>query len=162
MRPTSRLLQHALRLTLFTHENCSLCVDVKEVMARVWDRRPFNYSEVDIHAPENQKWRSLYEFDIPVVRALLRKCSRSYLSLQPGPHRQNSCTVLQRGRYYCSGSQVEASLHRSRARESHGRGREGMILLRLASSELDKQLRGRGRDCRSPLRETDPVDTFAS
>lgn len=67
MKPTPRLLQHALRLTLFTHEHCSLCVNVKDVMAKVWDRRHFEYGEVDILAPENQKWKSLYEFDIPVV-----------------------------------------------------------------------------------------------
>jgi hypothetical protein len=42
-------------------------VDVKAVMSKVWDRRHFEYSEVDIHASENRKWRHLYEFDIPVV-----------------------------------------------------------------------------------------------
>lgn len=77
MKPTPKLLQHALRLTLFTHEHCSLCVNVKDVMAKVWDRRHFEYGEVDILAPENQKWKSLYEFDIPVVsssvNAVLRK-----------------------------------------------------------------------------------------
>lgn len=36
-------------------------------MAKVWDRRHFEYGEVDILASENQKWKSLYEFDIPVV-----------------------------------------------------------------------------------------------
>lgn len=67
MRATTRLLQHTLRLTLFTHEHCSLCVDVKSVMSRVWDRRHFDYKEIDILASENSKWKKLYEFDIPVV-----------------------------------------------------------------------------------------------
>ncbi|CAK3959260.1 Hypothetical predicted protein [Lecanosticta acicola] len=36
-------------------------------MSRVWDRRHFEYGEVDILAPENKGWKHLYEFDIPVV-----------------------------------------------------------------------------------------------
>ena len=71
MRAASRLLQHSLRLTLFTHEHCGLCVDVKAVMSRVWDRRHFEYKEIDILAPENGRWKQLYEFDIPVVIRLL-------------------------------------------------------------------------------------------
>lgn len=67
MRVASRLLQHSLRLTFFTHEHCTLCQPVKDVMSTVWDRRPFEYEEIDILAPENNKWKQLYEFDIPVV-----------------------------------------------------------------------------------------------
>lgn len=67
MRAASRLLQHSLRLTFFTHEHCTLCKPVKDVMSTVWDRRPFEYEEIDILAPENNKWKQLYEFDIPVV-----------------------------------------------------------------------------------------------
>jgi hypothetical protein len=67
MRQSMRLLQHSLRLTLFTHEHCSLCVDVKAVMSKVWDRRHFEYSEVDIKAPDQKHWHHLYELDIPVV-----------------------------------------------------------------------------------------------
>jgi hypothetical protein len=70
MRASIRLLQHSLRLTLFTHQHCSLCVDVKNVMSRVWDRRHFEYAEVDILDPQNSKWKHLYEFDIPVVLGL--------------------------------------------------------------------------------------------
>ncbi|EMF16864.1 uncharacterized protein SEPMUDRAFT_137601 [Sphaerulina musiva SO2202] len=67
MRAASRLLQHSLRLTFFTHEHCTLCQPVKDVMSTVWDRRPFGYEEIDILAPENNKWKQLYEFDIPVL-----------------------------------------------------------------------------------------------
>ncbi|KAF2211469.1 hypothetical protein CERZMDRAFT_43334 [Cercospora zeae-maydis SCOH1-5] len=67
MRAASRLLQHSLRLTLFTHDRCSLCVDAKGVMSRVWDRRHFEYREVDILADENARWNELYVHDIPVV-----------------------------------------------------------------------------------------------
>ena len=37
-------------------------------MSKVWDRRHFEYGEVDILAPENKQWKSLYELEIPVVR----------------------------------------------------------------------------------------------
>lgn len=63
-------MQHSLRLTLFTHDRCSLCDSVKGVMSKVWDRRHFEYKEVDILAPENKQWMSLYELEIPVVRRL--------------------------------------------------------------------------------------------
>ncbi|KJY00036.1 glutaredoxin domain containing protein [Zymoseptoria brevis] len=67
MRPSTKMLQHSLRLTLFTHDTCSLCVDAQAVMSKVWDRRRFEYTEVNIKAPDQTKWRHLYEFDIPVV-----------------------------------------------------------------------------------------------
>lgn len=71
MRVTPRLAQLPLRLTLFTHDHCSLCVPVKDAMSRVWDRRHFEYREVDILDPKNSKWKSLYEFDIPVVGLIM-------------------------------------------------------------------------------------------
>ncbi|EME49261.1 hypothetical protein DOTSEDRAFT_58505 [Dothistroma septosporum NZE10] len=67
MHATVRSMQHSLRLTLFTHDHCSLCNNVKGVMSKVWDRRHFAYSEVDILAPQNKHWKSLYGFEIPVV-----------------------------------------------------------------------------------------------
>lgn len=36
-------------------------------MSRVWDRRHFEYGEVDIKAADQAKWKHLYEFDVPVV-----------------------------------------------------------------------------------------------
>ena len=61
---------------MFTRPNCSLCVDVKKVMAKVWERRPFEYDEIDVM--KQQKWKALYEFDVPVVRSLCyRKQHRS-------------------------------------------------------------------------------------
>lgn len=36
-------------------------------MSRVWDKRPFEYREVDIKAKGMEKWKGLYEFDVPVV-----------------------------------------------------------------------------------------------
>ena len=55
-------------MTLFIRQNCSLCTDAKDVMSKVWDRRPFEYTEIDVMAPGQTKWKNLYEFDTPVVR----------------------------------------------------------------------------------------------
>lgn len=62
--------QWSLRHTLFIRQNCSLCTDAKEVMSKVWDRRPFEYTEIDVMAPGQTKWKNLYEFDTPVVSVL--------------------------------------------------------------------------------------------
>lgn len=67
MRASSRLLQQACRITLFTRENCGLCTRAKSALSAVWDSRPFDYREVDIVRPEAQRWRDLYDFDVPVV-----------------------------------------------------------------------------------------------
>jgi len=73
MRATAALCQQAIRLTLFTRAHCSLCVDAKNVLSKVWDRRPFDYDEVDVMAAKREKWKALYEFDTPVVRPDPRK-----------------------------------------------------------------------------------------
>ncbi|OQO12216.1 hypothetical protein B0A48_02857 [Cryoendolithus antarcticus] len=71
MRPTIRLLsvdharQWAVRLTFFTRPNCGLCNDAKDVMAKVWQRRPFEFTEVNVM--KHPKWKALYEFDTPVL-----------------------------------------------------------------------------------------------
>ncbi|CZT22679.1 uncharacterized protein RCC_08384 [Ramularia collo-cygni] len=36
-------------------------------MSKVWDKRPFEYKEVDIKARDMEKWKALYEFDVPVL-----------------------------------------------------------------------------------------------
>ncbi|KAK8048609.1 glutaredoxin domain-containing protein [Apiospora phragmitis] len=68
MRATTRLFQHATRITLFTRENCGLCVQAKSVLSSVKASRPFDYEEVDIIKDESiPRWRDLYEFDVPVI-----------------------------------------------------------------------------------------------
>lgn len=69
MRPAARLLQyqHAIRITLFTRQNCSLCTNAKQTLSTVWDKRPFIYKEIDVMIPEAKSWRDIYEFDTPVV-----------------------------------------------------------------------------------------------
>lgn len=70
MRATSALRQWCLRLTFFTRSNCSLCTDAKHVISNVWQRRPFEYTQIDVMAPKQDKWKALYEYDAPVVRWL--------------------------------------------------------------------------------------------
>ncbi|KAL0938846.1 glutaredoxin domain-containing protein [Colletotrichum truncatum] len=67
--PTRRLLQQAqtCRITLFTRDNCGLCLRAKSALSNVWDRRPFNFKEIDITAPEAKRWKDLYDFDVPVI-----------------------------------------------------------------------------------------------
>jgi glutaredoxin len=67
MRSTAILLRQTLRLTLFTRPNCSLCDDAKGVLSKVWDRRPFEYDEVNVMDSKQGKWKAVYEFDTPVV-----------------------------------------------------------------------------------------------
>ncbi|KAI9862483.1 MAG: hypothetical protein M1813_004334 [Trichoglossum hirsutum] len=67
MKPTLQLLQQALRITLFTRANCSLCDNAKVVLSRVWEKRPFEYHEIDVMKPEGRAWKDLYEFDTPVI-----------------------------------------------------------------------------------------------
>lgn len=33
----------------------------------MWDKRSFDYKEIDVMKLEEKKWRDLYEFDTPVV-----------------------------------------------------------------------------------------------
>lgn len=75
MRVTNRLFQQACRITLFTRENCGLCTQAKSVLSDVWDRRPFEFQEVDIvKSQQIPRWRDLYEFDVPVVRSISYSC----------------------------------------------------------------------------------------
>jgi len=69
MRATTVLRRFTCRLTLFTRKNCSLCDDAKKVLSNVWDRRPFEYDEIDVMETSQEKWKALYEFDTPVVSA---------------------------------------------------------------------------------------------
>ena len=67
MHPTIRLLQHSLRLTLFTRLNCSLCETAKVTVSKLQAKRTFEYSEIDVMASGQESWKRVYEFDTPVV-----------------------------------------------------------------------------------------------
>ena len=67
MHHSVRFLQQACRITLFTRANCSLCINAKNTLSRVWDTRPFDYKEIDVMTQGAKNWRDIYEFDTPVV-----------------------------------------------------------------------------------------------
>jgi hypothetical protein len=64
-RATSCLLD--CRITFFTRSPCGLCNAAKDVVQKVKAQRPFAYQEVNVMAPGQERWKSLYEFDTPVV-----------------------------------------------------------------------------------------------
>lgn len=70
MRVTARLLQ-SCRVTFFTRKNCGLCTNARKVLADVWEKQPFVFSEIDIVKPEHKSWKDKYDFDVPVVSCIL-------------------------------------------------------------------------------------------
>ncbi|KAF2428855.1 hypothetical protein EJ08DRAFT_551533, partial [Tothia fuscella] len=65
MKPTTRLFQQC-HITLFTRQNCSLCTDAKQVLSNVWDKRPFQFKEIDVMTAKDEQWK-MYQFDTPVI-----------------------------------------------------------------------------------------------
>ena len=52
------------RLTLYTHDSCSLCDEALEQIAHLKTR--FTLETVDILHPDNKPWKRQYRYDIPV------------------------------------------------------------------------------------------------
>lgn len=67
MRVSFALRVSAVRLTLFTRANCGLCDVAKSRIVEVQNNRQLDYTEIDIMDPGQQKWRDVYEFDVPVL-----------------------------------------------------------------------------------------------
>ena len=81
MHATLGLFRPMVRLTLFTRSNCGLCDTAKaniseylklqqqqqQKQQQQQQHKGTEYSEVDIMAPENQNWRQIYDFDVPVL-----------------------------------------------------------------------------------------------
>lgn len=67
-RVTSRLLD--CRITFFTRSPCGLCDTAKAVVESVKVKRPFEYQEINVMDAGQEKWKSVYEFDTPVVSSL--------------------------------------------------------------------------------------------
>lgn len=82
MNFTRRLL-HQCCVTLFTRSNCSLCDNAKKALSDAWDKKPFNYHEINIMKPEHKKWRDLYEFDSPVIHISLSDKEMDRYELPP-------------------------------------------------------------------------------
>jgi hypothetical protein len=64
-RQTRRLLD--CRITFFTRSPCGLCDTAKSVVRSVEAKRPLIYQEINVMESGQEKWKSLYEFDTPVV-----------------------------------------------------------------------------------------------
>lgn len=117
-RVTSRLL--VCRVTFFTRTPCGLCDTAKAVVQDVKLKRPLEYQEINVMDPGQEKWKSLYEFDTPVVRLsglsapIYMQCAE-YLNVQIDPHRQG------RGwRDHRIFAQADASSQRRRCDEVDG------------------------------------------
>ncbi len=64
---SSSVAPAAARLTLFTRAHCGLCDTAKARLVEVRTKRRVEYTEVDILAPGQRRWRDVYEFDVPVL-----------------------------------------------------------------------------------------------
>ena len=64
-RATSRLLD--CRITFFTRTPCGLCDTAKAVVHNVRSQRAFQYQEINVMDPGQERWKSVYEYDTPVV-----------------------------------------------------------------------------------------------
>ncbi|KAF2092983.1 hypothetical protein NA57DRAFT_49180 [Rhizodiscina lignyota] len=93
MRITRPLLQHALRITLFTRANCALCDQAKLVLSHAWDKKPFDFAEIDVMARGQEQWKELYEFDTPVIH--VQRASTTSADVRKAMHRFSAQHVLQ-------------------------------------------------------------------
>ncbi|KAH8731117.1 hypothetical protein GQ44DRAFT_605538 [Phaeosphaeriaceae sp. PMI808] len=64
-RAPSRLL--SCRITFFTRTPCGLCDTAKAVVQNIKMQRPFAYDEINVMEPGQEQWKSVYEFDTPVI-----------------------------------------------------------------------------------------------
>lgn len=48
-----------------------LCTNARQNLSKVWDARHFVFKEIYVMNKDQKHWRDLYEFDTPVVRALV-------------------------------------------------------------------------------------------
>lgn len=61
----------ACTITFFTRSPCGLCDAAKVVVQNVKSKRPFELREINVMDHGQDKWKSIYEFDTPVVRVWL-------------------------------------------------------------------------------------------
>lgn len=76
MRASAAFRMHSARLTLFTRANCSLCDTAKTHVTVVRQKRVVDYSEIDVMAQGEEKWKDLYEYDTPVLH--VQRVSHTY------------------------------------------------------------------------------------
>lgn len=73
MRPSLALHISKVHLTLFTRASCGLCDVAKSRIAEFNKKNQqqptttIDYTEIDIAKPDHQKWKDVYDFDVPVL-----------------------------------------------------------------------------------------------
>lgn len=67
MRPSTILRMYSARVTLFTKADCGLCDNAKTAVNGVLKRRTVEYTEIDIEAKDQKKWKDAYAWDVPVL-----------------------------------------------------------------------------------------------
>lgn len=72
------ITMHTALVTLFTRQNCSLCATAKMVLQDLQRSRTFDYHEVDLMTRGHERWKKIYEFDVPVVWVLPPKRQQRY------------------------------------------------------------------------------------
>ncbi|KAF1951468.1 glutaredoxin 2 [Byssothecium circinans] len=93
-RASSKLLQ--CRITFFTRSPCSLCDTAKTVVQNVKSKKEFEYREINVMEPGQEKWKDIYEFDTPVIhidKSSALETSTSALKLM---HRFQEDEVIQK------------------------------------------------------------------
>lgn len=49
-----------IHITLFTRAQCGLCGTAHSNLARAWQLRPFEFSQIDVMAAGQERWRGVY------------------------------------------------------------------------------------------------------
>lgn len=65
LRKTERHENRLPRLTLYTKHPCPLCDELKQELQPFYHR--IQFEEVDITLQEDQRWKKLYQYEIPVL-----------------------------------------------------------------------------------------------
>ena len=56
-----------LHLLFLSRASCAICTNARATLAKVWQKRPFEYTEIDVMLPSGAAYRA-YEFDVPVIQ----------------------------------------------------------------------------------------------
>ncbi|PVI07075.1 glutaredoxin 2 [Periconia macrospinosa] len=84
------------RVTFFTRSPCSLCDSAKRVVKNVQAHKGFAYKEIDVMEPGQEKWRSVYEFDTPVIHIDKASATETTTSALKLMHRFSEDDVLEK------------------------------------------------------------------
>jgi hypothetical protein len=66
-QPDTDALDSSPVVTLFTKMGCTLCDQVKNILASVREDHPHTLMAIDITDPQHSQWFNMYKYDIPVL-----------------------------------------------------------------------------------------------